>query len=104
MSVLTGLGIGCIGFVFGYLLFYSVKHTKEFSVDLLASAIGAVGGGTVIALLDPTPGWIGPYGVGVFAGFAAYFLLSLILIHQLPTAADRRVMAMRTLLGKPRQE
>ena len=42
---MTGLvfwGIFGIGFVFGYLLYYAVRHTKEFSIEMLSVAIGAV--------------------------------------------------------------
>ena len=30
------------GLVFGYLLYYAVRHTKEFSIEMLSVAIGAV--------------------------------------------------------------
>ena len=43
MSNTTFAGILSIGFVFGYLLYYAVRHTKEFNIDLLSSAIGALG-------------------------------------------------------------
>jgi len=73
-------GIWGIGFVFGYLLFYAVRHTKEFSIEMLSTAIGAIGGATAIGLLGNQPDWIGPYGLGLFAGFIFYLVLSLILI------------------------
>jgi hypothetical protein len=83
-------GIFCVGLVFGYLLYYSVRHTKEFNIDGLSSAIGAVGGGTVVGLLGHTENWIGPYGLGLAAGFVLYFLLALILFNKgkLPNATD----------------
>ena len=57
-------GIFAIGFVFGYLLYYAVKHTKQFDIEMLSAAIGAVGGATVIGLFKPYADWIGPYGLG----------------------------------------
>ncbi len=39
----------CIGFVFGYLLYYAVKHTDKFDITLLSTAIGAIGSQAVIA-------------------------------------------------------
>jgi hypothetical protein len=39
-----------MGFIFGYLLYCAVRHTKEFNIGLLSSAFGAAGGGVVIAL------------------------------------------------------
>lgn len=46
-------GIGGIGFVFGYFLYYAVRHTEKFDVTLLSAAIGAVGSEAVIAWLKP---------------------------------------------------
>jgi hypothetical protein len=100
-------GIFSIGFVFGYLLYYAVRHTKEFNIDLLASAIGAVGGGTVIGILGKTDNWIGPYGIGLAAGFMFYLLLSLVLIcsGKFQGVADNRVLLLsQTLIGSPKQD
>jgi len=110
MTVVEWLGIFCIGFVFGYLLFYSVRHTKEFNPDLLTTAVGAVGGGTVIKLAGGTAGWLGPYGIGIGVGFVVYGVMCLVLIR--PGAAlaatDPRRLKLtavsQALLGKPRAE
>jgi len=80
MSTSTFLGILFIGFVFGYLLHYSMKHTDKFSIELLSSAIGAVGGGTVIGLVGKVEGWLGPYGIGLGVGFLVYLILLIIFI------------------------
>jgi hypothetical protein len=73
-------GIWGIGFVFGFLLYYAVRRTKEFSIAMLSTAIGAVGGAAVIGLLGNHQNWIAPYGLGLLAGFIFYFMLSLVLI------------------------
>lgn len=113
MSAMTCWGIFCMGFVFGYLLYYAVRHTKEFNIDLLSSTIGAVGGGVVISLFGKTEGWIGPYGVGIGSGFVFYLVLSLILIGigKFQEVAGKGVLLTgkvltlsQTLLGTPRQE
>ncbi len=99
-------GIFSIGFVFGYLLYYSVRHTKEFSIELLASAIGAVGGGAVVGLLGGTPGWVGPYGLGLAAGFTFYLLLAVTLISTrkfTPVANNKVMLVSQTLVGAPRE-
>ncbi len=104
MNATTFTGIACIGFVFGYLLYYAVRHTTQFNIELLSSAIGAVGGGAVIGLLGRTPGWIGPYGIGLGAGFLFYLVLALFLIGKGKIAQavnDSKLMLARTLLGKP---
>lgn len=43
-------GIFGIGFIFGYLLYYAVRHTDKFNIEMLATAIGVLGGGTIIGL------------------------------------------------------
>lgn len=107
MNIISFCGIFALGFVFGYLLYYSVRHTKEFTIDLLGSAIGSIGGGVVVGLLGKTEGWIGPYGLGIGAGFIFYLILSLILISsgKFKQVADNKVMLLsQTLVGSPRQE
>ena len=97
-------GIWGIGFVFGYLLYYAVRHTKEFSIEMLSTAIGAVGGATVIGLLGNQQNWIGPYGLGLFAGFMFYFVLSLVLIASglFDKFANVGILS-KALLGAPRE-
>jgi len=97
-------GIFLVGFVFGYLLYYSVRHTKEFNIELLSSAIGAVGGAVVIQLLGQYEGWIGPYGLGLGAGFVFYLILSLILIATgwFQKVSEVRILS-QTLLGVPKE-
>jgi O-antigen/teichoic acid export membrane protein len=107
MSAITFCGIFSVGFVFGYLLYYAVRHTKEFSIELLASAIGAIGGGVVVGLLGKTDDWIGPYGLGIGAGFLFYLILCLILIFSKKFDAvnqNKVTLLGKTLLGSPRQE
>jgi O-antigen/teichoic acid export membrane protein len=102
----TATGIFFMGFVFGYLLYYAVRHSKEFNIDLLSSAIGAVGGGAVIGLFEKNEHWIGPYGIGIGCGFLFYLILALILIGtgDFKPIADNKVMLVaKTLLGTPRQ-
>ena len=104
MDTTVFLGIFGIGFVFGYLLYYAVRHTAQFNIELLSSAIGAVGGGVVIGWLGHTSGWIGPYGIGLFSGFLFYLVLAFCILSK-PNIADAvngsRLMLSRTLLGKP---
>ena len=108
MDNVTFTGIFFVGFVFGYLLYYAVRHTKDFSVDLLSSAIGAVGGGAVIGMLGRTELWIGPYGIGLAAGFFFYLILAFILIASGRFAnlvgPGPILLLQRTLLGSPKQE
>jgi hypothetical protein len=104
MSSTVFWGIFAVGFVFGYLLYYSVRHTKEFSIELLSVAIGAVGGATVIGWLGGYQDWIGPYGLGLLAGFVFYLLLAIIFIATgiFDKFANVGILS-KTLLGSPRE-
>ncbi|GAB4420877.1 MAG: hypothetical protein OHK0032_16650 [Thermodesulfovibrionales bacterium] len=94
------IGIAGIGFVFGYLLYYAVRHTEKFDITLLSAAIGAVGSQAVIAWLGKVTGWIGPYGIGLFLGFLFYLILSLIFISKDKYDDLTRVRLLsKTLLG-----
>jgi O-antigen/teichoic acid export membrane protein len=104
---MTGLvfwGIFGIGFVFGYLLYYAVRHTKEFSIEMLSVAIGAVSSATVIGFLGNYQDWIAPYGLGLLAGFLFYLVLSIILIATglFEKLANVGILS-KTLLGAPRE-
>jgi hypothetical protein len=102
MSGTVFWGIWGIGFVFGYLLYYAVRHTETFSIEMLSTAIGAVGSATVIGLVGNYQDWIGPYGLGLLAGFIFYFVLSLILIATglFSKFANVGVLS-KTLIGAP---
>ena len=107
MTSTTFAGILSIGFVFGYLLYHAVRHTKEFNIDLLSSAIGALDGATVIGLLGKTDGWIGPYRFGLGLRFLFYLILALILMNhgRFAEVAGNKVMLLgKTLLGSRKQE
>ncbi len=104
MATSTFWGIFFIGFVFGYLLYYAVRHTKEFSIDLLSVAIGAVGGAIVIGLLGNVEGWLGPYGIGLGSGFLFYLILSLIFLATgWFSKVDSVKLLSQTILGSPKE-
>ncbi len=75
----SALGIGCIGLVCGYILFYSVKRhyppttAEPLPVQQLIMLLGAIGaggiiGGAFIALEGVN--YIGAYGIGLAVGVA----------------------------------
>ncbi len=83
---INALGVGCMGIVYGYILFYSLKRhyppstgaplpIKETLVVLTAiSATGAIGAAFVS--LDGV-NYIGPYGIGLLAGLSVNVVLTL---------------------------
>lgn len=104
MSSTVFWGIFSVGFVFGYLLYYAVRHTREFSIEMLSIAIGAVGGATVIGLLGNYQDWIAPYGIGLLAGFMFYFVLSIIFVATgiFEKFANVGILS-KSLLGMPKE-
>jgi hypothetical protein len=104
MTDLVFGGIFGIGFVFGYLLYYAVRHTKEFSIEMLSVAIGAVSSATIIGFLGNYQDGIAPYGLGLLAGFIFYLVLSIILIATgLFEKLDNVRILSKALLGAPRE-
>lgn len=71
-------GIFSFGFVIGYLLYYVARRTATVNAEFLTTVISAIAGATILAFFSDTPAFIGPYGLGLGAGFATYFIISLI--------------------------
>lgn len=43
----TFWGIVCIGFIIGWLIYYTVRRTKNFGIRTVAAVIGAIAGGAI---------------------------------------------------------
>jgi hypothetical protein len=76
----TFWGIVGIGFIIGWLVYYAVRRTQNFQISTVTAVIGVIAGGAVSKFLGNTPDWLGPYGIGLAAGFVSYLVLSLALI------------------------
>lgn len=83
---ITAIGVGCIGVVCGYILFYSLKRNQPpvtttplsmHEVITILAAVGAGGviGGTFIALENIN--YMGPYGIGLLIGTAVNVYLTI---------------------------
>jgi hypothetical protein len=83
---ITATGVGCIGVVCGYILFYSLKRnhppatTIPLSMHEVISTLAAVGaggvlGGAFIALEKIN--YMGPYGIGLLLGTSVNVFLTL---------------------------
>lgn len=78
--IITALGIGCIGCVFGYVLLFTLKRylppiSKQPSslkdVSMFLATLG-LGGSFGLSLTDiEGTNYLGPYGLGLLVGLAA---------------------------------
>lgn len=69
---------GAIGFgtIIGWLVYYINRYrTGDVQFSDLATVIGILGGGAVLALFPPKTDLFGGYGIGLFIGFFSYFLV-----------------------------
>lgn len=85
--VITAIGIGCIGSVFGYILFYSFKRHHQpmvpapLPMSQLLTVLVAISAGGVVgnAFLDiQGVNYIGPYGIGLTIGVMIEVVLTLV--------------------------
>jgi hypothetical protein len=68
---------GAIGFgaIVGWLVYYINRYrTGDVQFSDLATIIGILGGGAILALFPPSTDLFGGYGIGLFIGFFSYFI------------------------------
>ena len=83
---ITAIGVGCIGAVYGYMLFYSYKrhHTPianaSMPIKQVVELLAAIGAGGVIGgafLILEGVNYIGPYGIGLLVGVVFNVILTM---------------------------
>jgi hypothetical protein len=80
-STLQVWGAGVFGAVLGWYLSYLNRwHTGEVGVADLVTVIGALGGGGILAVFPAKSDLFGAYGIGLGAGFFAYFFVLLVIV------------------------
>ncbi|WP_420629738.1 hypothetical protein [Candidatus Leptofilum sp.] len=68
--------IGAVGFgtIIGWLVYYINRYRKsDVQFSDLATVIGILGGGAILALFPAGTDLFGGYGIGLFIGFFSYF-------------------------------
>lgn len=82
-TTLQLLGAGGFGALIGWYVYYINRWRKD-DVQLsdIVTLIGAIGGAAVLALFEAKSQLFGAYGIGLFAGFFAYFIVLIILVNQ----------------------
>lgn len=75
------LGAAGFGAIIGWYVYYINRYRKaDIQLSDLVTLIGVIGGGAILALFPSGSDLFGAYGIGLFAGFFAYFLVLVILV------------------------
>lgn len=76
MTTLQEWGAFAFGVVVGWFTYFVNRHRREeVSLADVATIIGALGGGAVLALFPEESRLFGAYGMGLAVGFFGYFVL-----------------------------
>jgi hypothetical protein len=74
------VGAGFFGLVIGWFLYYVNRYRKEVRLTDIATLIGAIGAGAVLALFPAKTDLFAAYAIGLAIGFFGYFVVLLILV------------------------
>lgn len=75
-STIQLLGAGAFGVIIGwYVYFINRYRSGDVTIGDLATVVGIIGGGAITALFKDGTDLFGAYGIGLFIGFFAYFLV-----------------------------
>lgn len=75
------LGAVLFGAVVGWITYRTLRRTTgNTHISDLASVVGAIGGGGIVSLFQKSTALLAYYGIGLFAGFFSYLVVSGILI------------------------
>jgi len=79
------IGAGAFGAVVGWYVYYINRWRKD-DVQLsdIVTLLGAVGGAAITGLFSAKTDLFGAYGIGLAAGFFAYFFILVILVNKAP--------------------
>jgi hypothetical protein len=81
-DTLAGLGAFAFGAVIGWLVYFTNRYrTGSVQFSDITTLLGAIGAGAVTALFEPKGQLFGAYGLGLFIGFFAYFVMLVILVR-----------------------
>lgn len=84
-STIQLLGAGGFGAIIGWYVYF-INRYRHADVQLgdLVTLVGVLGGGAILALFPAESALFGAYGIGLFAGFFAYFLALIVLVSISP--------------------
>jgi hypothetical protein len=74
------LGAMAFGTVIGWFTYFVNRHRGEVKLTDVATIIGALGGGAVLALFPQASRLFAAYGLGLAFGFFGYFIVLVVLV------------------------
>lgn len=80
------LGAMAFGTVIGWFTYFVNRHRGEVKLTDVATIIGALGGGAVLALFPQASRLFAAYGLGLAFGFFGYFI---VLFRELNSATEK---------------
>jgi hypothetical protein len=80
-SIVQLLGAAGFGTLIGWYVYYINRYRKrDVQLTDLVTLIGVLGGGSILAIFPARTDLFGAYGIGLFIGFFAYFIVLTILV------------------------
>jgi hypothetical protein len=84
-SILQLLGAGGFGALIGWYVYYVNRYRKgDVQLSDITTVIGVLGGGAVLTIFPERTDLFGAYGIGLFVGFFAYYIILLIMVRISP--------------------
>lgn len=81
-GLLQLLGAGGFGAVVGWYVYYINRYRRaDVQLGDAVALIGAIGGAAILALFPAKSDLFGAYGIGLAAGFFAYFVALIVMVR-----------------------
>ena len=75
------VGATCFGILIGWYIYFINRYRKaDVQLSDLATIVGVIGGGTILALFPASSDLFGAYGIGLVIGFFGYLLFLIVLV------------------------
>lgn len=75
-------GAASFGFLIGWYVYYINRYRKgDVQLSDLVTILGIIGGAGITALFEAKTSLFGAYGLGLSAGFFAYFIVLIVLVN-----------------------
>lgn len=80
--MILDLGALCFGIVVGWVTSRTLRRSTTTGLSDIATVIGSVGGAAITQIFKPSTNSFGYYCIGLFLGFFAYLIITLIIARK----------------------